>query len=222
MDTLIVRAVVAAGLGAVLLTGCSGTDREAPSTESASQADGTDGTVLQPGRPGEPNRTVPPDTRVESAPANAADVAFVQQMIPHHQQALEMCELARTRAADPRVASLARRIQGAQGPEIIAMSSWLALQGAEVPGDHGSHGGHDGEMAGMLTDEQMAELAAARGPAFDRLFLAGMTQHHQGAVDMAHDALDAGSETLSLELAADIATGQLAEIRRMADLRRDL
>ena len=77
-------------------------------------------------------------------------------------------------------------------------------------------------MPGMLTEQQMDRLAAARGTRFDRLFLAGMIEHHRGAVEMASEEMQAGSETLALELAADIATGQLAEIRRMQDVRRSL
>lgn len=180
--------------------------------------------ILQPGQPGEPNQTLDPDTTLDSPEWNDADAMFMQMMVPHHVQALEMAELAATRARDESVASLARRIQGAQGPEIRSMASWLAARGLDVPASmqeaHGDHGGVS--MMGMLTDAQMEELAAARGPEFDRLFLAGMIQHHQGAVDMAGIQLEEGSDLLALELAADIATGQLAEIRRMEDLGEQL
>ena len=77
-------------------------------------------------------------------------------------------------------------------------------------------------MPGMLSGAQMAALRRARGAEFDRLFLAGMIQHHQGAVRMAREEMDAGSEVLALELASDVATGQLAEVQRMRDVRRSL
>lgn len=135
-----------------------------------------------------------------------------------------MAELAPARAKDESVAALARRIQGAQGPEIRLMASWLAARGLALPEgmDDMDHEGHAMPMTGMLSDAQMAELEAARGARFDRLFLAGMIQHHQGAVDMAGTEIEEGSDQLALELAADISTGQFVEIRRMLDLRRDL
>lgn len=203
-------------LAASTLAGCSGSAGTAP---TAAAGDPARSQVLQPGRPGEPNQTLPADATVPSAPFNDADASFMTMMIPHHAQALEMAELAETRAADEDVLALARRIHGAQGPEIRSMAAWLDSRGLAVPGAS-DHSGHD--MVGMLTAEQMAGLAAAQGADFDRLFLAGMIQHHRGAVDMAAEELEAGSDLLALELAADISTGQLAEIRRMQDLRRTL
>jgi uncharacterized protein (DUF305 family) len=214
-------AVVATAVVLLLATGCS-SDEPTDRDESRAQSE-----IIQPGRPGEPNETVDPDTTVDAAPANDADAMFMEMMVPHHAQALEMSGLAETRARDEQVVALARRIKGAQGPEITAMTAWLQSRGLAVPetgSGHGDHGDHDGgmDMPGMLTDRQMAELADARGPAFDRLFLAGMIQHHQGAVEMAHDEMESGSEQLALELAADIATGQQAEIDRMVDIRQQL
>jgi uncharacterized protein (DUF305 family) len=214
-----VRLAVLACSALLALTGCSHSDGATP---VGAGDDVARSQILQPGRPGEANQTLPPDATVPSAPFNDADASFMRMMIPHHAQALEMSELARTRASDEDVLSLARRIEGAQGPEIRSMSSWLASRGLALP-EAGEHSGHSsGPMMGMLTEEQMAELEAARGAEFDRLYLAGMIQHHQGAVDMAGEELEAGSDLLALELAADISTGQLAEIRRMEDLRRSL
>jgi uncharacterized protein (DUF305 family) len=217
-----VRLVALACTALLALTGCSQSDGATP---VGAGDDVARSQILQPGRPGEANQTLPPDATVPSAPFNDADASFMRMMIPHHAQALEMSELARTRASDEAVLSLARRIEGAQGPEIRSMSSWLASRDLALPetADQADHSGHSaGSMAGMLTEAQMAELEAARGPEFDRLYLAGMIQHHQGAVDMAGEELEAGSDLLALELAADISTGQLAEIRRMEDLRRSL
>ncbi len=212
---------------ALALTGCS--------SDGSSEADGSRdpdarSKIIQPGRPGEPNQTLDPDTTIEGSKWNDADAMFVQMMIPHHAQALEMCELALARAHDERVLALSRRIKGAQGPEILTMSAWLEARGLPVPtspddidGAHSAHGGHGGhQMPGLLTDAEMEALRQARGHRFDELFLAGMIKHHRGAVDMAGAALIDGADLLANELANDIAVGQHAEIGRMQDLRSDL
>jgi uncharacterized protein (DUF305 family) len=180
--------------------------------------------ILQPGRPGEPMETLDPDTTLSPEPASQGDKAFVQMMVPHHAQALEMCELARTRARDEQVADVARRIEGAQGPEILSLSSWLQTHGIEVPTStkdatgHGAHQGHETTMPGMLTDREMGELRSARGPAFDRMFVKRMIQHHQGAVAMADDELTSGREQMALEMAGEIQAGQAAEIQRLREI----
>jgi uncharacterized protein (DUF305 family) len=198
-------------------------------------------TVVQPGRPGEPAETLPPDATVPGTKWNAADVEFVQMMIPHHAQALRMCALARTRADDPQVAAVARRIDAAQAPEILALSSWLQDRGLPVPSvpgagtdpdgsmhhRHGSQHGaqHDGagmQMPGMLSAAQMRALAEASGPRFDRLFLADMIRHHSGAVTMAEQVAVSGSDLRVSEIAAEVATEQRAEIDRMRTIRAKL
>jgi uncharacterized protein (DUF305 family) len=218
--------VTVLGLG---LVACSD---DAPAERDDTQARSK---IIQPGRPGESNRTVDPDDVVAQPGTNAADITFMQQMIPHHAQALEMSQLAQSRADDEQVVAIARRIKGAQGPEILGMTSWLQSRDLEVPesmddlpgmdmsGGHGGHGGHGAaSMNGMLTDRQMSELAGASGAEFDRLFIAGMIQHHEGAVEMAHGEMEAGSDTVALELAADVAAGQQAEVRRMVAIRGQL
>lgn len=217
--TLLAASVAAAALAG--LAGCSddSDDAPAPAADEAS----SDLTVIQPGRPGEGNSTGTPG-ELPSTPPSEADIAFVQMMVPHHAQAIEMARLARKHAADPAVRRLAERIRAAQGPEIVAMSSWLERVGVQVPQpgddpmeyDHGSHG-HD-PMMGMLTEAQMAQLAQARGARFDRLFLEGMIQHHQGAVDMADNLAEEGVDTIVTEMAGDIHLTQTAEIARMRDL----
>ncbi|KAB8168883.1 DUF305 domain-containing protein [Streptomyces sp. 3MP-14] len=166
-------------------------------------------------------------TSETSAPAadapNASDVAFAQGMIPHHQQALDMAELAADRAADPEVRALAEEISAAQGPEIATLTGWLEEWGAEpAPDDnHSGHGGgheeHQG-MSGMMSEDQRAALAAAEGPAFDALFLDLMIEHHEGAVAMAENQLAEGAHPDALELAEAIVADQRAEIDRMAEL----
>jgi uncharacterized protein (DUF305 family) len=182
------------------------------------------GTVIQPGAPGEQAETLPPDATLPASRHNGADVEFVQMMIPHHAQALEMGELARTRAGDRGVQAMAQRIADAQGAEIVGMSAWLERHGVEAPTaedlQHQAH--HGGTMPGMLTPAQMDRLAAADGRRFDELFLRYMIQHHQGAVDMAGTVMDDGRDIVVGELAADIAAGQNAEINRMRTMLRRL
>jgi uncharacterized protein (DUF305 family) len=183
--------------------------------------------ILQPGRPGEPMETLDPDTTLTAEPASLGDKIFVQMMVPHHAQALDMCELARTRARDEQVVAVARRIKGAQGPEILTLSSWLQSQGVEVPESmeditgheaHHEHHRHEMTMPGMLTGREMRELRSARGAEFDRLFLKRMIQHHQGAILMADSELTSGREQMALEMAGEIQAGQSAEIQRLREI----
>ena len=222
-------------LGATGLAGCSAdTDDDAPpqagaprdpsSSESPEAGDGSDVPVIQPGLPGEPAATGGDVTTEEPAEWNHSDIAFVQMMIPHHAQALEMSRLAPKRAEDPQVRRLAERIEAAQAPEILLMASWLEEQSLDVPSasddpldyDHGAHG-HDG-MEGMLTPQELKELAATKGRAFDRLYLTSMIRHHEGALTMADRVAVDGSALLVRELAADVASSQAAEIGRMQEL----
>lgn len=221
---------ITAALGLALVLAASGCSSEKGSAQAASQARAADRdvTYIMPGRPGEPATTVGPDELAQEQTWNHADVAFMQMMIPHHGQALEISRLARTRADDPRVASLARRILAAQGPEILTMAAWLQERSIDVPRadedpaeyDHGAHG--HGSMQGMLTDEQMRRLGSARGSRFDRLFLEGMIAHHEGAVAMAQDVRRDGADLRVSETAAEVVAGQSAEIERMRELLRQL
>jgi uncharacterized protein (DUF305 family) len=216
-----VRLVLPAALVAVL-GGCSSDE------EPAAKSDSDGLRVIQPGGPGEPATTVPPDAVDRSDEWNHTDVAFVQMMIPHHGQALEMSELAGKYAQDQRVRSLAERIRASQAPEIQAMSAWLEERNMEVPRpeddpakyDHSQHGHNS--MLGILTPAQMRQLANARGARFDRLFIRGMIRHHAGAVDMAVDAAQDGVDLIVGEMTADVAATQSAEISRMQDLLTEL
>ncbi|MCB7136023.1 DUF305 domain-containing protein [Cellulosimicrobium marinum] len=189
--------------------------------------------VLQPGRPGDDTSTTAPEDfagPLATGEWNQADVTFVTSMITHHLQALDMAALAPDRVASPEVATLAERITAAQGPEIHGLAAWLAERDLPVPAEAEQLDGtgprvpatghthdHDG-MAGMLSDAQMQALEDATGADFDRLFLEGMIQHHQGALDMADVVLVDGQDTYALEIAADTAAGQSAEIGRMQGL----
>ncbi len=150
---------------------------------------------------------------------NDEDVTFVQAMIPHHRQALEMAEVAETRAASPQVKDLARRIKGAQQPEIDRMEAWLQewAVASTTTTSAGGHGGHGGG-AGMMAGTEMASLAAATGQAFDRRFLELMIEHHRGAVDVAEKEIRDGKHPAVKELAGQIASSQQAEIEEMRTL----
>lgn len=146
---------------------------------------------------------------------NAADVEFAQGMIPHHEQAIEMAELASSRARSDQVKDLAERIQAAQDPEIETMKGWLEDwdEPAEPSMDHG--GSTDG---GMMAEAEMVDLEGASGEAFDQLFLEMMTKHHQGAVDMAEREVSEGKFADAKELAERIIDTQQAEIEEMDEL----
>ena len=147
--------------------------------------------------------------------ASAADAMFAQMMIPHHEQAVEMATLAETRASNPQIKELAAEIKAAQQPEIDQMTAWLEEWGMpvmsmdEAMGDHGGHG-----MSGMLTDDQLQQLADASGPEFDRLFAEFMILHHEGAIDMAEDVVDSKDPRVAA-LAAAIIKTQAEEIAQM-------
>jgi uncharacterized protein (DUF305 family) len=179
----------------------------------------------------DPASTPPGATSVTSTGAgDAADIAFAQLMIPHHQQALDMATLAQVRAASAEVKALAAQIEAAQNPEISRMSGWLDAWGApmEMPGASTAedladmdHGGHDmGGMtgAGMMTAEQMDALAAASGADFDTMWLQMMIAHHQGAIAMADQVLTTSSDPEVTALAQAIIEGQTTEITTMEQL----
>ena len=144
-----------------------------------------------------------------------ADVAFVQQMLPHHEQAVEMADMAERADASADVKALAAQIKAAQGPEIATMKAWL--DDWDVSADHG---GHDmGAMGdGMMSDADMTELGTLSGTDFDRTWLTMMIQHHEGAVAMARTELADGEDADAKELARRIITAQQSEITTMRGL----
>jgi uncharacterized protein (DUF305 family) len=140
---------------------------------------------------------------------SADDQMFAAMMIPHHEQAIQMSELALLNTTNPEILALATEIKAAQGPEIEQMKSWGSSK-------MGSHAGHMMDE-GMLTDDEMAQLKEARGAEFDRLFLEGMIKHHQGAIQMADMIIDSVNEEAAL-LGKNIVDSQSAEIERMRQL----
>ncbi|MCM0675744.1 DUF305 domain-containing protein [Micromonospora phytophila] len=168
------------------------------------------------GTPGTTGSAVTASGGASAAPVDDADVMFAQMMIPHHRQAVEMADLAATRAVDPEVKRLAGEIKAAQAPEIATMSGWLAAWGRPVqsPGAEMPHMDHGG-MPGMMSEADMAELAAATGREFDRRFLTMMIAHHEGAVTMAQTEIAEGANAEAKSLAQQIVTTQRAEIDTM-------
>ncbi|MEU9302457.1 DUF305 domain-containing protein [Streptomyces sp. NPDC048269] len=200
---------MAAGL-LLALAGCQGDDRADGSEDGRAM-------VVAPGKPGEKARTLTPEQAAKEKPddsPNAADHAYVQNMIEHHRQALTMSALAPKRASADGVKRLAERITAAQQPEIGAMEKWLTLHPAP-PAASGGHGHDHGAMPGMATEQQLKELSEAEGADFDRLFLKLMTAHHEGALKMAGEALTGGNNVAVEEMATEVVATQSAEIHRM-------
>ena len=140
---------------------------------------------------------------------SADDQMFAAMMIPHHEQAIQMSELALLNSTEPEILALANEIKAAQGPEIEQMKSW----GSSMMGSHAGHMMDEG----MLSDDEMAQLKDAKGAEFDRLFLEGMIKHHQGAIEMADMIIDSANEEAAL-LGKNIVESQSAEIERMRQL----
>ncbi|MFI6007727.1 DUF305 domain-containing protein [Streptomyces sp. NPDC051243] len=206
-------AAALAALAVLTLGGCDS------GTEAAEEGGPS---VIVPGKPGEENRKLSAEEaarqRAEDDSPNSADVAYARMMIEHHTQALEMTELAADRAESTKVKALAERIAAAQGPEISAMKGWLKNHDKpEKATDSGGHEQH-GTMPGMATEAQLKKLRAARGTAFDQLFLTLMITHHDGALTMATDVKGQGNNIAIEEMADEVVAQQTSEITRMRDM----
>jgi len=190
---------------------------------SAQQGEPKTPIVVQPGAPGQPTRELPSSTRATLPPASAKDVEFMQGMIMHHAQAVEMTALIESHTQNKELRSLGARISKSQSDEIAFMKRWLTARGEPtshtMPHMHGMDmSSHSMLMPGMLTEKQMAALKKARGKEFDHLFLTGMIQHHNGALIMVKDLFDtagAGQDAELFNFATDVDSGQRAEIRIM-------
>lgn len=196
--------------------------------------------VLRPGAPGFPNHELSPaEVRVPLRPPVQADIEFMQGMIVHHSQAVEMVDLLRTRTTTKALQEIGKRISISQTDEIEFMKQWLRERGQPVaaPGGHMMHhmagmdmsnmdmskmdSGDVALMPGMLSPNQMKALAKARGLRFDKLFLTGMIQHHTGALNMVEDLFaipGAGQDPVLFDFATDIDNTQRAEINIMRGL----
>ncbi|MBK9215281.1 MAG: DUF305 domain-containing protein [Chloracidobacterium sp.] len=191
--------------------------------------------IVQPGAPGQPTKVLPATTRAVLAPVAVRDVEFMQGMIHHHAQAVEMTALIDDRTTNKELKLLGARISHSQAEEIRFMERWLAARGKPTSmAAKAASGGHEHHhmpgmemkvdpimMPGMLTPKQMDALSNAKGTAFDRLFLTGMIQHHEGALVMVQDLFGtagAGQEAEIFNFATDVDSGQRAEIKRMQTL----
>ncbi len=180
--------------------------------------------IIKPGKPGEQVTELSADEaiRIADSSYSPADAQFMADMIPHHHQALEMAGLVADRTNRQELIDVAGRINASQNDEIKFMQDWLASRGEPVPDPTAHHAMHmSHQMAGMASPEQMAELAAASGTDFDRLFLSLMIRHHEGAVTMVEDLLEqpgSAYDPVLFEFTGDIVNDQTAEIEKMNGL----
>jgi uncharacterized protein (DUF305 family) len=183
--------------------------------------------IVQPGAPGENGKTLSAAT-ANTLPRETfeADTKFMQGMIMHHSQAVEMTALMPARTHNKELLAFGKRISISQSDEMKSMKQWLEDRGKPLTMQHDmAHMDHSMGMGsmqmmmpGMLTPEQMQALAKATGPAFDRLFLTGMIQHHGGALTMVQDLFDtpgAGQDNVLYDFATDVDNTQRAEINIM-------
>ncbi|HEV8158151.1 MAG TPA: DUF305 domain-containing protein [Pyrinomonadaceae bacterium] len=199
----------------------------------AQQTDSEDSSVVvQPGAPGQPTKILPPTTRATLPPRSPKDVEFMQGMIMHHAQAVEMTALMKSRTENKELRLLEARISHTQADEINFMKRWLETRGEktlmpemanmDMPAmDMSNHKHHMMLMPGMLTAKQMEELGKAKGAKFDELFLKGMIQHHNGALIMVTElfgTVGAGQDAELFNFATDIDSGQRSEIRIMQNM----
>lgn len=241
MRLLILSSFVPGALLTVALTGCAGSPSSGSGASAPEPASTSGPRVVQAGAPGEASRAYEGGdlTELEGAEYTEADVAFMQGMIHHHAQALEMTALIPDRTDTDAIHQMGLRMEISQADEIAIMERWLSDRGEEVPVwrrpamqhegmehtgmDHGAmdHGAMGHQMPGMLTPEQMAQLEAARGRDFDRLFLELMIQHHLGALSMVRDLYNspgAAQESTVYKFASEVDADQDIEIRRMRQL----
>lgn len=179
--------------------------------------------IIQPGPPGQQGRVITAEEASDLANLeySDADIRFLQGMIPHHAQAKEMSALAEGRTNNEGVLAVAERITLSQDDEIGMMQDWLRNQGLEVTPEDAHHDDDFELMPGMLSEDDVAQLSAASGPEFDRLYLEFMIDHHQGALDMVEMLLDtrgSAQDPLLYEFTSDVTSDQTSEIERMDTL----
>ena len=183
--------------------------------------------IIQPGAPGQPSRTIAAlqASDLSQVQYTGADIKFMQGMIGHHAQAVEMVALVPSRTASDDVRRLALRIDVSQKDEMNMMREWLVARSQQIPDPRAHHMMGATLMPGMLTPEEMAQLGAAKGAAFDRLFLEGMIKHHTGAITMVQDlfATDGAGQTPEIfSYASDVDADQRMEIDRMGSMLKEL
>lgn len=188
--------------------------------------------IVRPGAPGQETRTLPDSTKASLPAISQKDIEFMQGMIMHHAQAVEMTDLIGSRTENRSLRMIGARISQSQTDEMVFMKKWLEFRGqatemkmAASTDSMNMHGGHSSGgpmlMPGMLTPKQMQALRDAKGAEFDRLFLKGMIQHHEGALLMVKELFESAGTGQDAELfnfASDVDTGQRAEIKSMQNL----
>ena len=184
-------------------------------------------TIIQPGAPGQANQTITAaaSTDLSKVSFTPADVAFMQGMIGHHSQALEMVALIGDRTSRADMKMLGKRIEISQLDEIKMMQDWLSGRGQSLPDPHAHHQHGATLMPGMLSMEEMGKLEVAKGVEFDRLFLEGMIKHHSGALVMVRDLFatpKAGQDGDIFAFASDVEADQQMEMDRMGAMLREL
>jgi uncharacterized protein (DUF305 family) len=183
--------------------------------------------IIQPGAPGQASHviTAAQASDLSQVQYTGADIKFMQGMIGHHAQAVEMVALVPQRSASDAVRKLAQRIDVSQQDEMKMMREWLRARSQQIPDPRAHHMMGTTLMPGMLTPEEMARLAAATGAEFDRLFLEGMIKHHSGAITMVHELFateGAGQTPEIFSYASDVDADQRMEIDRMDSMLREL
>lgn len=188
--------------------------------------------IVRPGAPGQATKTLPSDTRPTLPPTSSKDVEFMQGMIMHHAQAVEMTDMIAERTQNRDIQFLGERISKSQSDEMAFMVRWLEARGQatemKMSGGaqhtshaHGATQAATHQMPGMLSPKQMQELKSAKGADFDLLFLKGMIQHHEGALVMVkelHESPGTAQDAELFNFASDVDSGQRAEIKTMQNL----
>jgi len=179
--------------------------------------------IVQPGAPGQPSRTISAEKAADLSQVEyiGADIKFMQGMIGHHAQAVEMVALIPTHTTREDLRLLGQRIDISQNDEIKMMQQWLQARRQQVPGVNAIHMHGATLMPGMLSEEEMSRLSQAKGLEFDRLFLEGMIKHHEGALTMVRELFatpGAGQDVAIFSFASDVDADQRMEIERMGGM----
>jgi len=206
----------------ILIVAAAGT-----SCRSAAPAATAPPPIVQPGAPGQPSHVIAAAQAADLSRVayTGADIKFMQGMIGHHAQAIEMAALVPSRTTSDALRKLAQRIDVSQKDEINMMREWLSARGQQIPDPRAHHMMGATLMPGMLTAEEMERLAAATGTAFERLFLEGMIKHHAGAIAMVHELFateGAGQTPEIFSYASDVDADQRMEIDRMDSMLKEL
>lgn len=211
MKRILLAAASAAGVLTLAACGSSGGSAQHSSSSGMSSGSMSSGMAM-------PGGSTSAAGSPASGPHNSADVAFATDMIPHHAQAIEMADMALAKATNSQVRTYATTINAAQAPEIATMSGWLAGWSSPVPSTSMDPSMPGMTMPGMMSAADMQTLNKTTGPAFDKLWIQMMIQHHSGAITMAKTELTQGQNAQAKSLAQSIITGQGSEITQFRKL----